>query len=164
MADQVPPHHHHPAVVATSVITGFVGVTALGGGAEMLASPHGNRYLPVAMLEDIPGVRTWRAPGVVLGGAFGLGSLVTTYGLVRQPRWRALRALERRTGHHWSWTATMTLGVGMVAWISTELAVLPERSFLEGLYGGLGLAMVALPVLPAVERTLRMSAGASDPC
>jgi hypothetical protein len=54
--------------------------------------------------------------------------------------------VERLTGYHWAWAATIAVGVGQVAWIVCELFMLPEVSWLQALYGPLGLALAITPL------------------
>ncbi|HEU5113749.1 MAG TPA: hypothetical protein VFU96_10560 [Acidimicrobiia bacterium] len=80
-------------------------------------------------------------PGVVLGIGFGVGSLLTAYGVIRRPLWGWTSFLEQRTRQHWSWIATVALGVGHVVWIFLELLFLPEMSWFHPLYGAVGLGL-----------------------
>jgi hypothetical protein len=142
---------HRPAtVLATIGVLVFLGVSAVAGGIAMVlgvgAAP------PQDWLAGIPVIDTWVVPGLVLGIGFGAGSLVAAYGMLRRPRWAWLGFAERLTGHHWSWAATIAIGAGHVAWIALELVYLPELSALEAVYGATGIALVGLPLHPAVRR------------
>lgn len=135
-----------PAVTAVAGVLLFLGVTALAGGTAMIIMPSGGGYLPRGWLDDIPVIDSWLVPGIVLGAGFGVGSLVTAYGVIRRPRRRWTRPAERLTGRHWSWSATILIGAAMLSWIGLELAYLPDRSWLEALYGLVGLVLVLLPL------------------
>jgi hypothetical protein len=149
------PRTRRPRLATTiTAILAFLGITAVGGGAEMLLYPAGNAFLPARWLDDIPLVDSWLVPGLVLGLGFGVGSLLTAFGVLRRPRWRPAAGVERLTGQHWSWSATVVLGVAMIAWIALEAAYLPARSWLEVVYGLTGIALAALPWFPAVRRYL----------
>jgi hypothetical protein len=137
-------------------MTLFLGLTALGGGAEMMLFLAGNSYLPQAWLDRIPLVDSWLLPGLVLGLGFGVGSLVTTYGLLRRPRWRLTAPIERLTGWHWSWAASVLLGLGLIAWIALEVIYLPNRSWLEAVYGLVGILLTAVPCCRSVRANLRV--------
>ena len=127
----------------------FLGCTALLGGLEMIVFSSGNDYLPRRWLDRIPVIDSWLVPGLVLGVGFGIGSLVTAYGLIRRPRWRW------GSPRHWSWHATIVLGVGMLIWIGLELALLPDRSWLEVVYGLVGALLTGLPLCRSVRAYLR---------
>jgi hypothetical protein len=144
-----------PAVTATAATLAFLGVTAVGGGAAMVS---GVGAPPRDWLAGIPVVGSWLVPGLVLGLGFGVGSLVTAYGVLRRPRWGWLRPVERRAGHHWSWIATIVLGLGQTLWIGLELVFLPRPSALQAVYGAVGVALFLLPLHPAVRRHLAVPA------
>jgi hypothetical protein len=118
------PDHRPRTVTATASVLAFLGVSAVAGGASMLSGI--GAALPRAWLEGVPVVDSWLVPGLILGAGFGLGSLITTYGVLRRPRWSWLRPVERLLGQHWSWLAAVLLGLGQLAWISLELIYLPS--------------------------------------
>lgn len=147
-----------PVSLRASVLAlGFVGVTALAGGVEMLLFPQGNVFVEGAWLEHLP-VTDYRLPGLVLGGVIGLGSLVTAFGLVRRPEWRWTAPVERRTGRHWSWAATGACGIVLMVWLVVEVALIPERSAVEGLYAALATVVLVSWLTPAFSRSLRHAA------
>lgn len=148
---------------------GFLGVTALGGGIEMLLFPRGNRYLPLRMLEGT-GLSTFVAPGVVLAGGFGVGSLVVLRGLRRRQPWPLLAPLERRTGRHWSWLGAVAVGAGFTSWMTVEVALLglpwtdteaPDEAAtataLYAVYGTTAAALLVLPWRPEVMASLEQA-------
>jgi hypothetical protein len=157
-----------PVVVSVLVgVLGFLGVTALGGGIEMVLFPNGNEYLPIDMMDGVPVLTTFLVPGLVLGGVFGLGSLVAAVGILRRPQVTWLRQVEQRTGRHWSWALAVGLGVGFAAWMLSEWVWLgtpwaaeatPSEQtvtwILYGIYDTVAIALLVLPQLPAVRRFL----------
>lgn len=147
--------HRPAAAVSIIVILIFLGFTALAGGIELAFEPVAGGRPPQAWLDAIPLVDSWVIPGLVLASGFGAGSLITAYGVYRRPRWAWLRPLERLTGHHWAWLATLAIGAGHLVWIGLELAYLPEPSALQVIYGAVGLALVVLSLLPRVRAHLR---------
>jgi hypothetical protein len=80
-------------------------------------------------------------------------------GRPRRPRWAWLLPVERLTRHHWSWIAAIALGAGQIAWIVIELIYLPQLSALQAVYGGVGVALLLLPLQPAVRGHLTAGAG-----
>lgn len=108
------PTRHRPASVLTAIaVLVFLGISAVAGGVALVfgigAAP------PSDWLDGIPLIDSWVVPGLVLGIGFGLGSLVAAYGMLRKPWWRWLGFLERLTRHHWSWVATILIGLCHVA-------------------------------------------------
>jgi hypothetical protein len=144
---------HRPApAVALAGVLWFLGITATAGGIALLL---GAAQPPADWLDGIPVVDTWTVPALVLGLGFGGGSLLVGYGVWRRPGWPWFARIERLTGHHWAWAGALLLGVGHVVWIVLELVYLPGPSMLQAVYGAVGLALVTLPMLPAVRGYLR---------
>lgn len=165
----LPPRRgRHPRTVpATVAVLGFLGVAALGGGIEMVVARHGSTYLPADRLARIPVLDTYLVPGLVLATVFGLGALVTAVGMVRRVDWPATRTLEQTTGRHWSWTATVALGLAFTAWMALELVLLggpwstaaADRATAwatELAFWATALALLVLPQLPSVRRDLEL--------
>lgn len=123
----------------------FLGVTAVFGGTELVFGMWGTTAFPSDWVDRVPLIDSWVIPGLVLGLGFGVGSLIVAYGLMRRPRWAWLGWAERLTGHYWAWSATLLVGLGLMAWIALEVIYLPARSWLEVLYGSIGILLAALP-------------------
>ena len=121
----------------------------------------GEIMLPQAWLDGIPLIDSWVIPGLVLGLGFGVGSLVVAYGVIRRPEWHWLNWVESLTGHHWSWAGALVLGAGHVMWILLELAFLPEATWLQAVYGSVGVGLVVLPLLPTLRDHLVVHRGRS---
>jgi hypothetical protein len=151
--------HHRPVTErAALALLLLLGVTATAGGLALATGLGGEQVMaPEEWLADVPLVDSWLVPGLVLGVGFGLGSLFTAWGLWRRPRPAVLGAVERATGHHWSWLATLLLGVGHVVWILLELVYLPEPSWLQPFYLAVGLGLVALPLTRSMRSHLALS-------
>lgn len=156
-----------PPVVATISVLGFLGVTAVGGGVELVVFRRGGPYTPSEWLERIPVLDTFLVPGIVLGAGFGAGSLATAYGMLRQPSSGPLRRLETRTGRHWSWGATVGLGGAFALWLLTELTLLggpagrePDdrvaASVTYAVFGSVAAALLTLPQLRSVRAHLAL--------
>jgi hypothetical protein len=128
----------------------FLGVSSVPSGLVMLIG--GTEVFPAEWVDAFPVIDSLVLPGLVLLLGFGLGSLVAAYGLLRLPSWPALAFVERATSQHWSWLATVLIGLGQVVWIGLELAYLPGLSFLQPTYGAVGLALLLLPFTPGVRR------------
>jgi len=144
---------HRPAPVLTTIgVLTFLGFSAVAGGISMVAGR--GVAPPNDWLDGIPVIDSWLVPGLVLGIGFGIGSLLTAYGMLRRPRWPWLHWAERLTRHHWSWIATILIGLGQVVWIAVELVYLPQPSALQAVYGGVGVGLLLLPWHPAVRRHL----------
>ncbi len=116
---------------------------------------YGTDMFPAEWVDDLPLIDSLVLPGLTLLVGFGLGSLVTAYGVWRRPRWAAMRRLERATGHHWSWAALLAIGVGHAVWIGLEYVYFWPGMFLQAIYGSVALLLIGLALTPAVRRWLR---------
>jgi hypothetical protein len=140
-----------PAVVILAVaVLIFLGVTATVGGAAMLLGVTP----PDEWLAGVPMISSWTVPGLILAAGFGAGALTTAYGVVRRPHERVLRPVETAVGQHWSWLATILLGLGLTMWIAMEVVYLPETSILQIVYAAVGLVLLVLPLHPRLRADL----------
>lgn len=137
-------------------VLAFLGVTATLGGAALVIAPvlvGEGTWFPQSWLEDIPLIDSWLLPGLVLGVGFGIGSLVTWWGMLRRPDWSWTRWATHLTGRHWSWLATVLLGAGHCVWIGLELAYIDFSPF-HVVYGAVGLLLLLVPFSRPVRRSL----------
>ncbi len=132
------------AVLATAGVLIFLGVSATAGGAALVS---GAGAPPHDWLRDVPLIDSWLVPGLVLGLGFGVGSLLVAYAMLTQ--------------HRWSWPATLLIGLGLALWLGLELVYLPRPSALQAVYGAVALALLVLPLRPAVRRHLSAHSPAS---
>jgi hypothetical protein len=147
-------HRPFPVVIVITLLT-LLGLGAVGGGYAMIFGIGGEDFMSQEYLEALPLVNSWLVPGLVLMFGFGFGSLLVGYGVMRRPRWSWLGGLEWLSGHHWSWVATIVIGVGQVVWITLELVSIPF-SFLMAIFGPLGLALALLPLSKVVRTYLEI--------
>lgn len=143
-----------PSAVALVALLVFDGVGAVGGGAFLLADTSGGAIgWDTSMLARTP-FTTYLWPGVILGLGLGVAALVLAYGVWSRPALAWLAPLEGVTGHHWSWSGSLGLGAGLVAWIVVQLVLLDVRTPLQPLMAAVGLAIVATAATPSVRRYL----------
>lgn len=151
-----------PAEVTLLGLILLQGVTAMAGGAAMVFGALAPEAVamelapPIAWLNGLP-FDSWLVPGLVLGVGLGAGALVVGWGLARRPDWAWLAWTERWTRYYWAWTGAVALGAGLTTWIAVQLLLLPEPSWLQAIYGPLGIVIVGLSLLPSVRERFRMS-------
>jgi hypothetical protein len=110
----------------------FLSLGALAGGIALAARPDGSvMQFETKILEGSP-FADFFYPGLILGGLFGVGSLVVA----------ALGLRRVRVAPFLSFA----LGCGLMIWIVVELAIIKELSFLHPTYFGLGLVIAAASV------------------
>ncbi len=133
------------------------GVSALGGGAVMVADPSGRMLgWDTHMLAATP-FTTYLGPGLVLGVGLGVSALLIAYGVLARPAWPFVVRFEDRTGHHWAWSASIGLGIGVMAWIVVQVALIGLITALQPLVFVVGGALTGVPLLPSVRQHLAVS-------
>jgi hypothetical protein len=60
---------------------------------------------------------------------------------------------------HWSGAATGLAGVVLGVWLAVEVALIPERSIVEGVYGVLAAVLVGSCLTPSFRRQLLTEGG-----
>ncbi len=110
----------------------LLGLGALAGGLALIARPDGSAmHFDVALLRAVP-LPTSSFPGLVLGGLFGIGSLVVAGLGLRRSRLAPFLAFA--------------IGCGQMIWIVVELAIIKELSVLHPICFGIGLAIAVASV------------------
>jgi hypothetical protein len=109
-----------------------LGLMALAGGAALVVRPDGSvMQMPLSWLAGSP-FPDFFVPGLILGGLFGLGSLVVAgLGLKCVPIAPFL---------------AFAIGCGQMIWIVVELAIIRGVSIMHPLCFGIGLAIAATSV------------------
>ncbi len=171
----LPASSSRPASVRiTAALLAFLGITALAGGIEMVAFPHGNAYLPLDLIDGVPGIDTFLVPGLVLGLGVGVGALVALWGTWRRPHLRMLEVVEDGTGRHWAWTLTVALAVGFATWMALEWVWLgtpwgattageaATTWVLYGIYDTTALALLVLPWTRSMRADLELVAPVAE--
>jgi hypothetical protein len=169
------PRRQRPAPAKLTIgVLWFLGITALGGGVEMLVFPNGNQYLPADLLDRVPLIDSFILPGLMLALVFGLGSIVVAWGVQRLSVVHPLLGIEMRTGRHWSWAGLVFLGLAFTTWMVVEIVSLgaPWESemssgaaaawVLYGIYGTVAIALLVLPHVRSVREYLDLHAKNQD--
>ncbi len=105
----------------------LLGLMALAGGVALVSGPDGSvMKMPLSMLDGSP-FPDFFVPGLILGGVFGVGSLVVA-GL-------GLRAMRIAP------FLAFAIGCGQMIWIVVELAIIKGVSILHPICFGIGLAI-----------------------
>jgi hypothetical protein len=126
-----PELHLAGKVTVASLIV--LGVGALAGGIALVARPDGSvMHVDPALLAGSP-FTDFAIPGLILGGLFGIGSLVVAAMGLAHARLAPFLAFG--------------IGCGQMMWIVMELAIINELSFLHPMFFGVGL-LIAVAAVP----------------
>jgi hypothetical protein len=111
----------------TLILLALLGIGALAGGFALVAKPDGSvMHFDPALLAGSP-FTDFLVPGVILGGLFGVGSFVVIALGLRHVTVAPFLAFA--------------IGCGQMIWITVELAVIRELSFLHPTFFVVGLAI-----------------------
>jgi len=119
---------------ALAALAGVTAINAIGG------SIYGIRGAPKVPREWLQGspFEDYTVPSLILGIAVGGTSLAVT-----TTAWR---------GHKAAGPASVVAGVVLSGWIAAQVAIIGPRSFLQPLFGGVAITMIALGVKLRCER------------
>ncbi len=131
-AASIPRPERTPAGKVTIATLALLAVGATAGGVALVANPDGSSMgWDLGMLAGSP-FADFLVPGLILGGLFGVGSVVVAVmGLAR------LRVAP---------FLAFAIGCGQMIWIVVELAIIGQFSFLHPACFGLGLVIAAASV------------------
>jgi hypothetical protein len=139
----------------------LLGTNAIYGGYILIVDPSGSQLqLPSGWLELTP-FPNYLVPGLILFTVLGVFPLVVTILLYFKPDWSAMHELERLTHEHWSWLASLTVGLALIIWITVQFLMFgarhPVQIGLELTLGTLGIAIIAVSLLPSVRHYYALS-------
>lgn len=128
----IPKPELHAAGRTTIGFLILLGVGALAGGIALVAKPDGSvMQFSTTLLAGSPFV-DYLVPGLILGGVFGLGSLVVAFMGLRRSRRAPFIAFA--------------IGCAQMIWIVVELAIIRELSFLHPTMFAVGLVIAVASV------------------
>ena len=129
---EIPRPELHAAGKLAIAFLVLLGIGALAGGVALVASPDGSAMkFDTSLLAGSP-FSDFLVPGLVLGGVFGVGSLVVAVLGLRHSRIAPF--------------AAFAIGVAQMIWIVVELAIIRELSFLHPTMFIVGLVIAAASV------------------
>lgn len=129
----------------------FLALGGLYGGMAMLFDPSGgslqmNDVLPLLHVPN------YILPGLFLLVVMGLAPLVMTYGLLAQPRWSRMDRWTDWSGHHWSWTGSLIIGVILIFWLGIQGMLIGFRWPIQYVTAVNGLLIILFALIPKVRR------------
>jgi hypothetical protein len=139
----------------------FLGISAIYGGYNLIVDPSGGQLqLPSGWIESTP-FKNYLIPGLILFTVLGVLPLVTVIALWLRPEWSWTKGLESLTHEHWSWLASVKVGVALIIWITVQFLMFgarhPVQIGLEFSLGTLGILIIAVSLFPSVRRYYALS-------
>jgi hypothetical protein len=126
-----------PAVWALMALLVIQGLGGLGGGASLVAGPHGEvMHMPVSYLEGSP-FSDYTIPGLALGLILGVWPLITLVGM--------------RRGSGWAWYSSFAIGCGLLIFETVEVFIIPYN-ILQPIFYVVGFLIAVITLLPPVRR------------
>ena len=111
----------------------FIGMGALSGGLPMILTPNGGSSgLNTDILQNTP-FTNFLIPGILLFTINGIGSLVGAYFSLK---------FKKQTGFF-----GIFLGIALIIWIITQMYLLGFVSWLQPLFGTLGVLELVLGII-----------------
>ena len=145
-------------LTATMAIFAFVGY---GSAFALILSPSGKAIgLSLDLLDNAP-IGDFLLVGLYFLAFFGVLPTIAAYGLVTRKRWHWTDFLNRWTGQHWAWTASVASGILLLVFIVIEVALLGVLTgigvVLQVVMSAVGIWILALVTLPSVRQSLKLS-------
>jgi hypothetical protein len=140
------------------IILLLIGLGGLVTGPQLIADPTGAVIGARASWLEATPVPDWAPIGWFLIVVMGVVPSVIAIGVWSRFAWRLAERLDPSPREHWSWAATQAMGIGLLVWIALQLTLIDLRGGPQGIFVGLGAALIALPWLPAVRRYLATAA------
>lgn len=98
----------------------------------------------IMLLTDTTGAAVGFPKGWIESTVFGSYLVPALYLLFVNGAGMAVLALLTVQRHRFAPPLTAILGTGLVIWIGVQLVVMPEVSFLQAIFGSIGVALVAI--------------------
>ena len=143
----------HPFFVMVLIILMFLmSIGALVSGALLFLSPSGKALgmntgiLAGTIFPD------FLVPGIILFLFLGIFPMLVGLGMIHKAEWRWARALNPFPAHHWTWTASIAVGIITLFWIIVEWALLGYISFLQPVILVWGIIFLLLTAEPSVRK------------
>ena len=133
----------------------FLGISAIYGGYNLIVDPSGGQLqMPLGWIESTP-FQNYFIPGLILFTVLGVLPLVTVVALWLRPVWSWAKGLEAFTHEHWSWLASVMVGIALIIWITVQFLMFgarhPVQIGLELSLGTLGLLIITVSLVPSVR-------------
>ena len=134
------------------VLMFIMSIGSLISGALLFLSPGGKAMgMSTEMLSGTI-FPNFLVPGIVLFIFLGIFPMLVGIGLIHKSDWRWARALNPFPAHHWTWTASIAVGIITLFWMIIELSLVGYISLLQPLVLLWGVVFLLLTTVPSVRK------------
>ena len=129
----------------------FLGFNALVAGGSFIIAPDGHLIqMPLSNLERSP-FTDFLLPGLLLFAFLGVFPMVVAFSLWRLPDWRWPDRINPFKRFHWSWAASLAVGLITMIWIVVQIQWIHPAE-LHGFVFMWGVLIMLATLLPSVQR------------
>ena len=130
----------------------FQALSGLSGGTALVFDPTGGFLkMPLSLLDRSP-FENYLIPGLILLILLGLFPSWVFYSLLARSQRNQLGWLNAYKEQHWSWTASLYVGVMLVIWMDFEILWIGHRDLMQTVYALAGVAIIIFTLHPAVKK------------
>ena len=122
----------------TIILLVLLAIGGLYGGIALIGDPSGIKLgLGEAFTENPPVFNDFLIPGILLVILFGLLPLFAAISLIRFKPGKPKRVGKM----HRSWQLALLTGILLIIWIIVQVILIGFQSFLQPLFGGIGILL-----------------------
>jgi hypothetical protein len=146
------------AVYLLLILIFFQALSGLFGGMMLVISPSGSFFQMNAaeMLHNAP-FANFLIPGLILLILLGLFPAFVSVSLMIKPSWKRAGMLNIYNKKHWAWTYSLYSAIMLILWIDIEIMMLGGGHILQTIYALLGVAILIIALVPAVQHYYEMN-------
>ena len=128
----------------------LLGISGIGGGLVLMLNPDGVWiHMPVAILKG-SAFGNFLVPGMALFLVVGVLPVFTFGVLLGRPGWKWLHFFNLYSNRYVGWQLAVFTGLGLLIFLTVEVAVIGGGSLLQTGYNVLGLLILIFTLTPAV--------------
>ncbi len=134
------------------IFLGFLGISAIGGGAALIISPSGKLLggLPLSILQHSP-FTNFLIPGIILFVVLGLFPSLLIFALLKKSASPFAEHLNLFKDMHWAWSFSIYVAFALIIWIQVETIFVQGVGWLQTFYMFYAIPMIIVALLPPVR-------------
>lgn len=134
----------------------LLGLGAFVSGFCFLLFPDGSLIgMPLSILKYSP-FKDFFIPGLILFSLLGVYPLIVAFCLLNQPSWRWPNWINPFKKYHWAWAASISTGIILIIWITTQVLLIRDIHFLHLIYFVWGWVIILISSTQIVRQHLKM--------